>query len=114
MARMIECLLCGLMKPHKSRYLCLACYQKPESKSLKIPVEFRVERDSVEMAVRKPDGPALFPTDHPPGSPEKIKVMQDRFERNLHIHHPGDNLVVLRTRTRKKNEQKCVDSYDDD
>lgn len=88
--RMIECLLCGEYKPHKSRYLCLACYQHPKSKNLKIPVNFRVEREDRAEAHRHPDKLPTHPTEHPPGSPEKIEVMRKRWINNEHIHHPKD------------------------
>ena len=89
--RMIECLLCGKIKAHKSRNLCLACYQRPESKPLKIKIRHRVERDTVELPppTEMPDSP----TDALPGSQEKIEVMSRRYQSGKHLHHPDDAVI---------------------
>ena len=108
--RMIECLLCGKLKPHKSRYLCLACYQNPASKKLKIPTQFRVDRDNLELAHRVPASPAKNPTQAKPGSQEKIAVMQERYEKNQHIHHPEDAKIVPDEMGDEKNFRNSVDN----
>lgn len=87
--RMIECLLCGETKPHKSRYLCLACYQNPLSKNLKIPVNYRVarlDRSEPEMSTETLDEP----TRHPPGSEGKIEAMAARWAAGRPLFHPQD------------------------
>ena len=86
--RMIECLLCGQTKPHKSRNLCLACYQRPESDPLKIETRHRVERDT--QSIFTPTGLADHPTEYLPGSNEKMEVMAQRLQDGREIHHPDD------------------------
>ena len=112
--RMIECLLCGQLKPHKSRYLCLACYQHPSSKALKIPVNFRVEREDRAEAHRHPTKLPDKPTEHPPGSAEKVEVMRLRWINNEHIHHPKDAGFVPAKVTEVKSDMNPVDMDDDD
>lgn len=90
--RMIDCLLCGQTKPHKSRNLCLACYQKPESEPLKIETRHRVERNT--NAFMEPIGLADHPTEFLPGSEEKMAVMAQRLEDLREIHHPDDAMVT--------------------
>ena len=86
--RMIDCLLCGQTKPHKSRNLCLACYQKPESDPLKIETRHRVERDT--QSIFTPTGLPDHPTEFLPGSNEKMAVMAQRLIDGRAIHHPDD------------------------
>ena len=90
--RMIDCLLCGQTKPHKSRNLCLACYQKPESDPLKIETRHRVERNT--NAFMEPIGLPDHPTEFLPGSEEKMAVMAQRLEDLREIHHPDDAMVT--------------------
>ena len=90
--RMIECLLCGQTKPHKSRNLCLACYQRPESEPLKIETRHRVERDT--NSLMSPTGLPDHPTHHLPGSNEKMEVMAQRVQDGREIHHPDDAVVT--------------------
>jgi NMD protein affecting ribosome stability and mRNA decay len=90
--RMIDCLLCGQTKPHKSRNLCLACYQKPESEPLKIETRHRVERNT--NAFMEPLGLPDHPTEFLPGSEEKMMVMAQRLEDLREIHHPDDAMVT--------------------
>ncbi|CAB4136481.1 hypothetical protein UFOVP1565_42 [uncultured Caudovirales phage] len=90
--RMIDCLLCGQTKPHKSRNLCLACYQKPESEPLKIETRHRVERNT--NAFMEPIGLPDHPTEFLPGSEEKMAVMAQRLEDLREIHHPDDAMVT--------------------
>lgn len=90
--RMIDCLLCGQTKPHKSRNLCLACYQKPESEPLKIETRHRVERNT--NAFMEPIGLPDHPTEFLPGSEEKMMVMAQRLEDLREIHHPDDAMVT--------------------
>lgn len=90
--RMIDCLLCGQTKPHKSRNLCLACYQKPESEPLKIETRHRVERNT--NAFLEPIGLPDHPTEFLPGSEEKMAVMAQRLEDLREIHHPDDAMVT--------------------
>ena len=106
---MIECLLCGLLKPHKSRYLCLACYQKPESKSLKINVKFRVDREDKSDALRHPTKLPSKPTNHRPGSPEKIEVLKKRWERNELFWHPDDAGFVTNQMIIPNKEKNNID-----
>ena len=89
---MIDCLLCGQTKPHKSRNLCLACYQKPESEPLKIETRHRVERNT--NAFMEPIGLPDHPTEFLPGSEEKMMVMAQRLEDLREIHHPDDAMVT--------------------
>lgn len=86
--RLIECLLCGQTKPHKSRNLCLACYQRPESDPLKIETRHRVERDTQSIFI--PTGLPDHPTEFLPGSNEKMEVMAQRLIDGKEIHHPDD------------------------
>lgn len=86
--RLIECLLCGQTKPHKSRNLCLACYQRPESDPLKIETRHRVERDTLSIFI--PTGLPDHPTEFLPGSNEKMEVMAQRLIDGREIHHPDD------------------------
>ncbi|MFN8740712.1 MAG: hypothetical protein ACK5YR_12375 [Pirellula sp.] len=44
---------------------------------------FAFDREPVELDSK--------PTKHPPGSPEKIEVLRERFEKNLFLYHPCDN-----------------------
>ncbi len=90
MRRMIHCLLCGEFKPHKSRYLCMKCYQNPLSKNLKIPVNFRVERMDREEVVRCPVLPPDEPTMAKPGTQEKIEILTARWVANRLLYHPDD------------------------
>lgn len=90
--RMIDCLLCGQTKPHKSRNLCLACYQKPESEPLKIQTRHRVERET--LFVIAPTGLPDHPTEFLPGSEEKMAVMAQRLSDFREIHHPDDAVVT--------------------
>ena len=90
--RMIDCLLCGQTKPHKSRNLCLACYQKPESEPLKIETRHRVERET--LFVIAPTGLPDHPTEYLPGSEEKMAVMNQRYLDGREIHHPDDAMVT--------------------
>lgn len=36
------------------------------------------------------------PTDAEPGSPEKIRVMEERYRRGEHLHHPQDRTAFNR------------------
>lgn len=45
-----------------------------------------VDTDFYGGYILDPDGP----TDYPPGSEGKIRVMADRFRRRVRMHHPGD------------------------
>ena len=90
--RMIDCLLCGQTKPHKSRNLCLACYQRPESDPLKIETRHRVERDT--QSIFTPTGLADHPTEYLPGSNEKMEVMAQRLQDGREIHHPDDAAIT--------------------
>lgn len=90
--RMIDCLLCGQTKPHKSRNLCLACYQKPESDPLKIETRHRVERDT--QSIYTPTGLADHATKFLPGSNEKMEVMAQRLIDERAIHHPDDAILT--------------------
>lgn len=86
--RMIDCLLCGQTKLHKSRNLCQACYQKPESDPLKIETRHRVERDTQSIFI--PTGLPDHSTEFLPGSNEKMEVMAQRLQDGREIHHPDD------------------------
>ncbi len=48
------------------------------------------------MATDPPPAPA--PTDHPPGSPEKVEVLAERFAAGVALWHPHDGAEQFRRR----------------
>lgn len=49
----------------------------------------------IEGVVRAPESVPGQPTDAPPGSPRKVRVLMERAARREPLFHPGDNMKRL-------------------
>jgi hypothetical protein len=84
-ARSIKCLHCKLKLPHEIG-LCVRCY-----KDLTIRHQYENNLVGVETPGRRK---GLLhdpnPTVHPPGTPGKIAVLEERARNGYHLFHPDD------------------------
>jgi hypothetical protein len=96
------CVHCGRVGGmRKPRGLCWKCYDSPEIRAKYPPTA----PQSNPNRVVSPTPPlADNPTDAPPGSTEKVIVMEERVRNGRHIHHPGD---ALTSRKPKPNGRGC-------
>lgn len=97
--KIIRCLECGENKEHKGRNLCGDCYKASKSIYPAVPRNVQpstseIREKELEELDRKRKLPE-HPTQHQPGSEEKIVEMVKRHERNELLHHPQDNKTPL-------------------
>jgi hypothetical protein len=90
MASSRPCRHCKHPRPIHARGLCEKCYRTPSI--LKLYPIIRDGHTQLEAYANSNIAPteADTPTKALPGSPEKIKVMEDRFVAGQKIFHPGD------------------------
>jgi hypothetical protein len=75
------CRHCAKSKAARPRGLCRACYSTPGVKDLYPPRRPRADRG----------GPTLpAPTQAPPGTPEKLAVLEQRANLEQAMFHPAD------------------------
>ncbi|HEV3143522.1 MAG TPA: hypothetical protein VGZ47_06505 [Gemmataceae bacterium] len=86
------CRHCQKTKANRPRGLCWSCYYKPGVREL-FPSTSKFARRGVANfcgAAPLPDAP----TDAPPGSEEKIRVLMERAANKQALWHPGDATVA--------------------
>jgi hypothetical protein len=89
------CRHCGQAPMSRPRRLCWVCYYTPEVRHMYPPADCMVLRRGLGLEPgRRPPPP--FPTTAPPGSPEKIAILQQRNSQGFELWHPDDALVDRR------------------
>lgn len=86
--RMIHCAYCRTRKPCRPGGLCVPCYRSVEVRSLytnKTP-EGHCGHGTVNVSgVLPPE-----PTPHLPGTPNKLRVLEERARLGMSLWHPND------------------------
>lgn len=82
------CRHCKRNKLTKPRGLCFTCYHTPGVREL-YPSHSKYARLGIGLGCKPSRKPAK-PTLHPPGTPEKLAVMETRAGRNESLFHPKD------------------------
>lgn len=73
----------------RPRRLCWSCYYRPEVRDLYPTSDAKGAYRSLHHHLCRTSPPAK-PTQAPPGSPEKIEVLIDRFVDGVDLWHPDD------------------------
>jgi hypothetical protein len=97
----ILCRHCKERRKGRTRGLCSRCYEKKEVRSLYPPDDRSVIKGHGHTVAKDLKG--WEPTDHLPGTAEKIKVLERRASKGLPLWHPFDA---------KRNERLPLDSMD--
>ena len=82
------CRHCNRTNANRPRGLCWTCYYTPGIREL-YPSTSKFARrgvDDFNGAARLP----AAPTEAPPGSPEKVAILEQRARQRLALWHPGD------------------------
>lgn len=82
------CRHCNQSQASRPRQLCWACYNTPGVRNLYSTTSKFGRRGLGNVNGNRPL-PA-FPTQAPPGSPEKLAVLAERARLNLSLFHPED------------------------
>lgn len=85
---MVWCRHCQKAKINRPRGLCWACYYTPGVREI-YPSTSKYSRRGVGN-FSGASKPAAFTTDHAPGSPGKVLVMEARAKAGQSLFHPGD------------------------
>jgi len=80
------CRHCHRRAVHRPRGLCFRCYGTPAVHAAYFPARAPRVTDVVD-----PKTPA--PTNHAPGTPEKMAVLAARAAAGEHLFHPRDRVV---------------------
>jgi len=81
--KFIVCLHCGERKKYRGRGLCSSCYERVGSR-------YPSSRRGVPGGANPSPPPPPEPTDAPPGSAEKVRVLIEREARCVGLWHPLD------------------------
>jgi len=84
----IHCRNCRHRKAHKARGLCWCCYHEPGVRD-----RFTSGHRSAYRGRGLGNGGFELPpgpTSAPPGSPEKVAVLEERVLQRVQLWHPGD------------------------
>jgi len=84
----ILCRHCRKRRANKCRNLCWTCYYTPGVRD-QYPITSKFGRRSCVPDFLRA-APLPVPTDALPGSPEKVRVLADRYNKGLALHHPLD------------------------
>src|SRR5262245_64949454 len=82
------CRHCGQARVNRPRGLCWSCYYKPGVRDLYPSTSKFARRGVGDFNGRA--ALAARPTDAPPGSPEKVAVLEERARLGLSLWHPHD------------------------
>lgn len=82
------CKHCGQSKVNRPRGLCWSCYYTPGVKDMYPSTSKFARRGVGNFNGNAPL--AGLPTLHPPGSPEKMAVLEERARHNQALWHPLD------------------------
>ncbi len=86
---------CNPERPvNRPRGLCWCCYYAPGVRDL-FPITSKYASRGFAVTIESDPKQASEPTDAPPGSLAKMRVMQQRILRGESPFHPGDNSVVV-------------------
>lgn len=83
------CKHCGRRLAWQSRGLCNSCYEKPAVRE-QYPLEAPTGNRGSGIGLFRELGRPELPTAAPPGSPEKLAVLEERARRGLALHHDDD------------------------
>jgi hypothetical protein len=86
------CRHCDEMKVSRPRGLCWGCFYTPGVRDLYPPTSKYARRGEgfVSGATKPPE----VPTTAPPGSPEKIAILEERARLKQSLWHPDDSYAV--------------------
>lgn len=91
-AQAVPCRHCRLGKVTRPRGLCWVCYYAPGVRELYGPPRPETAkfagRGTPDTAGDRP--PAAAPTTAPPGTPEKLAVLEARAQDGVRLFHPAD------------------------
>lgn len=82
------CRHCRRARASRPRRLCWNCFYDPKTRRL-YPKTSKFARLGAGLGTT-PVTPPPYPTTAPPGSPEKIAIMQQRAEARQELFHPKD------------------------
>ncbi len=88
------CRHCNRLPVNRPRGLCWGCYYTPGVKDL-FPITSKYASRGYAVIVSAELNLPAEPTDAPPGSLAKMRVMQQRIIRGESPFHPRDNRVVV-------------------
>lgn len=80
------CRCCGTRPGNRRRGLCGRCYLDPNARALFPSIAPRGRRGQTGQGPRK----MPRPTRALPGTPEKVRVLAERFARGEELYHPLD------------------------
>ena len=89
----IKCRNCGKWRNHRARGLCYQCYKDPAvlaNVSCLIDKSIRSCAKATQLASENERPLPPTPTTAMPGTLAKVLVMEDRYSKGFHIHHPLD------------------------
>jgi hypothetical protein len=84
----VPCRHCQIGNPNRPRGLCWRCYYTPGVRDL-YPSSSKFARRGLPD-IQDGHCLAMEPTPHPPGSPEKVLVLQERARLGVSLFHPDD------------------------
>ena len=82
------CKHCGQSKVNRPRGLCWSCYYTPGVKEMYPSTSKYARRGVGNFNGNAPIAPT--PTTHPPGTPEKMAVLEERAKNKQALWHPLD------------------------
>jgi hypothetical protein len=83
----VKCVDCGQFKRNFKSVRCRKCVKEESRRRAMLR---RINDHQTVIKSKRPLLPKFTPTDHLPGTPEKIKVMMWRDSMNLPLFHPKD------------------------
>lgn len=86
-AYMADCRHCKEKKATRARGLCSRCYHTPGVRDLYPSTSKFARRSMIPLAEIKP---CAVPTIYPPGTAEKVAVLEERALRGVRLWHPED------------------------
>jgi hypothetical protein len=84
----MTCVHCCFRKPSRPFGMCSACYNNPAVRSLYTGTVDRTGRGYGLLNVNA--APLPEPTEHPPGTPDKLRVLEERARNGQALWHPND------------------------
>jgi hypothetical protein len=90
------CRHCSRVRSNRPRGLCWSCYYRPGVRDQFPSTSKFARRGVVDFNGRA--APAAFPTAAPPGSPQKVAVLEERARLGLALWHPYDAPMDVESR----------------
>src|SRR5438309_545760 len=99
------CKHCGACRANRPRGLCWTCYNVPEVRDSYGPLSKFGRRNSEDFngAAPLPE----MPTKAPPGSPEKVAILEQRAKLRQELWHPLDAALPWRRRKNRTGRKRA-------